>query len=219
MMKRVLVLVEGQTEERFIKDMLCPHLWPRDIDLTPTLAVTKRVKDGTRFKGGITSYPKAAMDVRLLLMDTNAAAVTTFVDYYGLPPNFPGMASRPDAEPVRRAVHVETEWAVRIGNPRFHPYLMVHEFEALLFSKPKEISIALHAPKAGEDLEKIRSTFVTPEGIDDGPETAPSKRIMRCCPGYQKAVHGPMVAQRIGLPDMRGQCPHFNEWLAWLEGL
>ncbi len=28
-MKRVLVLVEGQTEERFVKDVLAPHLWAR----------------------------------------------------------------------------------------------------------------------------------------------------------------------------------------------
>jgi hypothetical protein len=96
---------------------------------------------------------------------------------------------------------------------------MVHEFEALLFSKPEEIGTALYMPKAAQELRQIRSAFATPEDIDEGPDTAPSKRIIRCCSAYQKAVHGPMVAQRIGLSDMRGQCPHFNQWLTWLESL
>lgn len=218
-MKRVLVLVEGHTEERFIKDVVCQYLLQCCIDLTPTLAVTKRVKDGTRFKGGITSYQKAQMDIRLLLRDTNATAVTTFVDYYGLPRDFPGMTSRPASDPIRRAIHVENEWAARIGDTRFHPYLMVHEFEALLFSKPDEIGTALYLPKVSRDLEQIRRAFSTPEEIDEGPDTAPSKRIIGCCSAYQKAVHGPMVARRIGLLEMRSQCVHFNDWLSWLEHL
>lgn len=32
LMKRVLVLVEGQTEERFVRDVLCPNLWGQDIE-------------------------------------------------------------------------------------------------------------------------------------------------------------------------------------------
>ena len=218
-MKRVLVLAEGQTEERFIKDVLCPHFEKMEIVLIPTIAVTKRVKSGPNFKGGVTNYQKVANDLRLLLGDTDATAVTTFIDYYGLPLNFPGMTSRPPGNPIERVGHVETEWESQIADLRFHPYLMTHEFEALLFSKPDELSAVLYSPKALSQLEAVRASFSTPEEINESPESAPSERILSISPGYQKAVHGPIVARRIGLQLLREQCTHFNDWLRWLESL
>ena len=218
-MRRVLVLVEGQTEERFTKDVLRPHFWEMGIDVIPTIAVTKRVKSGPDFKGGITDYQKVANDVGRLLNDTEAAAVTTFIDYYGLPSDFPGMMSRPRGNPTQRAGHVETEWETQIADERFHPYLMTHEFEALLFSKPDELSAALYSPNALRQLEEVRASFSSPEEINESPDSAPSKRILSISPGYQKAVHGPLVARRIGLQQMREQCNHFNDWLDWLESL
>jgi hypothetical protein len=217
--KRVLVLVEGQTEERFVKDVLCPHLWPRGKDTIPKVVTTKRVKRGPDFKGGITDYQKAENDLRRLLNDTGVISVTTFIDYYGLPPDFPGMDSRPAGTPYERAIHVETEWKNRIDHPHFYPYLMVHEFETLLFAKPDELSRALYKSDILPELLRIRDAFPTPEDINDDPETAPSKRIIRILPGYQKTLYGPLVAKRIGLEIIRRECPHFNEWLMWLEGL
>ena len=48
-------------------------------------------------------------------------------------------------------------------------------------------------------LRRIRSQFPTPEDIDDGSETAPSKRIARTTSMYRKALHGPLIAETIGL--------------------
>jgi hypothetical protein len=218
-MKRVLVLVEGQTEERFVKDVLCPYLWEKEIDLTPKIVTTKRVKIGPHFKGGITEYSKVETDVRILLYDTNATAITTFIDYYALPPDFPGMASRPQGTPIQRVLYVENEWAVQVNNHRFHPFLMIHEFEAILFCKPDEIGLALNQQRAGRDLAQVREAFDSPEDINEGIETAPSKRILRYCVAYRKTVHGPIVAKRIGLPVIREQCNHFDNWISWLETL
>jgi hypothetical protein len=58
MSTRALVLVEGQTEERFVKDVLAPTFWPRGLYLSPTILVTKRVKDGPNFKGGVTRFAR-----------------------------------------------------------------------------------------------------------------------------------------------------------------
>ena len=218
-MKRVLILAEGQTEERFIKDVLNPHFMQMEILLIPRIATTKRVKNGPDFKGGITNYQKVATDVRLLLGDTDATAITTFIDYYGLPSDFPGMASRPPGSPFDRADHVEAIWKNETADLRFHPYLMVHEFEALLFSKPDEISSALHNNGALSQLEQVRASFATPEEINDNPITAPSKRILNILPGYNKVVNGPTVARRIGLQSIREKCTHFNDWLNWIESL
>lgn len=218
-MKRVLVLVEGQTEERFVKDTLAPHLWAQGVDLVPKIAVTKRVKSGPDFKGGITDYQKVENDLLRLLGDSGTIGVTSFIDYYRLPGDFPGMSTRPRGKPILRAKHVEEVWARKIDHRQFRPFLMVHEFEALLFSKPDEICRALYQPEKEADLKEIKNAFPTPEDINDNPETAPSKRIIKILIGYQKTVHGPSVAKRIGLDTLRSECPHFNEWLTWLEGL
>ncbi len=57
-MKKVLILVEGQTEETFVKQVLSPYLNRFDIFIIPTIIVTKRVKIGADFKGGVPEYPK-----------------------------------------------------------------------------------------------------------------------------------------------------------------
>jgi len=87
---RVLALVEGQTEETFVRDVLAEHLRASGVYLTPVLVCTKRVKSGIKFKGGVSQYEKVRQELSLLLRDRSAVAVTTMLDYYGLPRNFPG---------------------------------------------------------------------------------------------------------------------------------
>ncbi len=132
--RKILILVEGQTEETFVREVLAPHLQARAIYAHPTLLVTKRMKSGPRFKGGITSFARVEGDVRRLLADSSATIVTTMFDYYGLPHDFPGLDTRPRADPYRRVDHVELEFRNAIGDPRFDPFLMLHEFEAFVFA-------------------------------------------------------------------------------------
>ncbi|MDZ7360123.1 MAG: DUF4276 family protein [candidate division KSB1 bacterium] len=158
-------------------------------------------------------------DLRRLLGDTAALFVTTFIDYYGLPPDFPGMSTRPNRSSLERARHVETAWEQQISDSRFRAYLMIHEFEALLFAKPDELAKAVYQPDSKDKLMSIRTSFPTPEDIDDDPQNAPSKRLNRIVPAYQKTLHGPLITERIGLEVLRQECPHFREWLNWLESL
>ncbi len=58
-MRKVLILVEGQTEERFVKDVLQPYLWRVGVHAEPKIATTKRVKFGAHFKGGITDFRRS----------------------------------------------------------------------------------------------------------------------------------------------------------------
>ena len=59
------------------------------------------------------------------------------------------------------------------------------------------------------------------ELINDGDNTAPSKRIIGEIPEYEKMKPSaaPIVAEKIGLPTLRLQCKHFDEWLCRLEML
>lgn len=218
-MKRVLVLVEGQTEERFVKDVLVPYFVSKNVFLIPTVAKTKRVKCGADFKGGITAFNKVAKDLQQLTTDSSAF-VTTFIDYYGLPGDFPGMDCLPKGSSLSKVCHVEAALAQLINCPRFRPFIMLHEFEALLYTNPSELCRALHADDM--TLAKfmgICESFQNPEEINNAPSTAPSKRILNLMPGYQKTLHGPMITKRIGLDNLRQNCPHFHDWLVWLENL
>jgi hypothetical protein len=216
--KRVFILVEGQTEERFVKDVLAPAFFGRDLYFYPTILVTKRVKDGPNFKGGVTTFAKFRNDVRRLLQSSGDALVTTLLDYYGLPTDFPGMDSRPGRGPIERVTHVERAVAEHLGNPpNFVPFLALHEFEAWLFSAPEELPRVLTAMDKLPQFAAIREGVASPEEINERPQFAPSKRIATLFPSYRKVLHGPTAAGRIGLDRIRKDCPHFDAWIKRLE--
>jgi hypothetical protein len=213
----VLVLVEGQTEERFVKDVLDPYFSPLGVYLRPTILVTKIVKHGRNFKGGITNFAKFENDVNRLLAPGHGV-VTTLIDYYALPPDFPGMANRPNAPGRARVEVVERSLNEYFGSPRFRAFLALHEFEALLFSSPDEVPRAIpEGPPQSHDSFREVCNQNPPEDINERPERAPSKRLMTLYPSYRKTLHGPLVAERIGLPAMRVRCPHFENWMTFLE--
>ncbi|HLO85357.1 MAG TPA: DUF4276 family protein [Nostocaceae cyanobacterium] len=68
-------------------------------------------------------------------------------------------------------------------------------------------------------VQSERELFSSPEHINEDPNTAPSKRILKCCPGYDKPLHGSLIAIDIGLDVIRQQCQHFDKWLNKLENL
>ncbi len=218
-MKKILILSEGPTEESFVRDVLYPHLSRMSVFVIPIIAATKRVKAGPDFKGGITSYGKFRREIWRLLEDTSAACVTTMIDYYGLPTDFPGRAAQQRGSCFDRVRLLEQELAQDVDHRRFVPYLSLHEFEALLFSSPEEIAGV--APE--EDVEKgllsIRMAFASPEEINDDPLTHPAARITGLIPAFRKLPHGPMIAGRIGLAKIRKECRHFDSWLTKLEGV
>jgi hypothetical protein len=217
--KRALILVEGQTEERFVKDVLGPLFFGQELFLHPTILVTKRVKDGPNFKGGIINFARFKNDAQRLLNSAAGALVTTMVDYYGLPEDFPGMDSRPShGTAIQRVTHVEDAVAKHFESPQnFLPFFVLHEFEALLFSSLTELPQVLIEPRKKKEFEAIRASVGSPEEINERPDFAPSKRIIRLFPSYKKTVHGPMTAARIGIQNIRAECPHFNGWLQKLE--
>lgn len=219
-MQRVLVLVEGQTEERFVKDVLQPHLWTRGAHPEPKIVTTKRVKVGPQFKGGVSTFHKVESDIQRLLGDTDAALVTTMIDYYGLPEDFPGTQQLQGRNSEERAKELEAALERHFDRgPKFLAYLMIHEFEALLFSSPAVLAQVMNLPLFLSRIQSIRDQFRTPEDIDDNPATTPSARVLNLFPGYRKRLHGPLTTGRVGLDAIRRECPHFNEWVTKLERL
>jgi hypothetical protein len=221
------LLVEGKTELQFAKSVLASHLALRQVHAYPITVLTSKDTGLHReFRGGVLSYAQVKANLlRLVKRDQHKANAwfTTMVDLYRLPADFPGCVSaRGMQDPFKRVALLEDAWVRDVGCPRFIPYLQLHEYEALLLADPPSLGAFYQ-----EDAEPIRrlaemaAGYRTPEEIDDGDTTAPSKRIIAEIPAYaqDKAVAGPFVAEKIGLPKLRQKCPHFNEWLDKLEAL
>lgn len=214
-MSRVYVLAEGQTEEAFVNELLVDHYARQGCYLTPIVVDTS-----PGHKGGVVSYAQVRPQIALLCRDAGAY-VTTLFDFYRLPRDFPGRASAAYAGlPTAgdRIAFLEAQLGASIGCANFVPNLMLHEFEALLFTDVEAIAQWTDDDDALTPLHVVRAV-TAPEDINEGPQTAPSKRIAAAVRGYQKPVHGPLIASDIGLDAIRAACPHFDGWLRRVETL
>jgi hypothetical protein len=220
-MNRVVAIVEGYAEQAFARDVLVPWLVARGVSFSARLVG----KPG--HKGGVGEYRRAQRDILAMLRQESATVVTTMFDFYGMPESWPGRKKARKARHAKKAATVEQailddvadQMGPKFNRKRFLPYIQMHEFEALLFSRPEMIGEVLSDATIADDLTAIRDEFGTPEEIDDDPRTAPSKRIEHLCPAYQKVLHGVIAAKRIGVEVIRHECPHFDEWLSALESL
>lgn len=220
-MIRVYVVVEGPTEESFVKNVLAPSLWPRQILFIPIIL------GPPGHKGGNVSYARVKKDVLKLLKQEVAAYCTTMLDFYGLGDGFPGTpfpASLTSAQKVARLeekakAEIVAQTDVHRPEVRFLPYFQLHEYEALLFSDPEAFSAAIGQPHLACHFQGIRAAFATPEDIDDNPVTAPSKRVEQAYPRYRKILDGTLAGRAVGVAKMRSECPHFRQWLEQIEGL
>ena len=225
--RRVHVICEGQTEEMFVNLMLQPHFDTHKIEVHPKLLGEIGYVPPAQRHGGNVSYKRVMTDIRLLLANDPTAYVTTFIDFYGIYADFPGVSQ---AKKLRTAEErhdtvvnaLFTQLAVDLGKEQAShvvPYIQMHEFEGLLFSSPQDMASGILQPHLWKRFDKILFTFDTPEDINDSIETAPSKRIQNVFRGYQKVLHGSIIARRIGLERIRKACPLFDEWLYRLEQL
>lgn len=215
-MSRVYILVEGQTEEAFIQELLIQSYAARGVYLTPIIVTTS-----PGHRGGLSRYSKVKPQITKLCKQDPAATITTLFDFYALPKDFPGqpeLSTLTAAPGSIKVAHLEKWLGEDIGHSNFIPNLMLHEFEALLLTDVEAFAEWTDNDTVLAPLRLARTT-TAPEDINNAPETAPSKRILGCMEGYQKTVHGPLIASTIGLDAIRAACPHFNNWLLKLDAL
>jgi hypothetical protein len=225
-MARLYFFVEGQTEQTFADTVLKPHLANLEVYMHGPILVAHCRKRGSVHRGGGRNYVPMRNDILRFLKQEKGDDVffTTMIDLYGLQANFPGIeeAEKFRSDPQLRVNSLEAACAEDIGDPRFVPYLQLHEFEGLLFSDPSHFRVAYTNSGAQiAILKAIADTVSTPELINDGFTTAPSKRIIAVFPDYKgaKRIVGPQVAESIGLNEIRSKCPHFDDWITKLENL
>ena len=208
-MTRLAVVVEGRTEERFVKSVLGPHLIDVGIEAVPYL-----VGSGTRKVGGGDVHVDILISDLIRTLDEFDAA-TSLVDFYG----FRDREGRTVEQ--LESVILEEIMRERNNNPRVRPYIQMHEFEGLLFSNPETFGI-IGRRGARPDiarLRQIRCEFDTPEDINDSQDSAPSKQLRNLVRGYRKIDDGIAVAREIGIERISEECPRFRRWLEWINGL
>ena len=219
-MTRLNFVVEGQTEETFVRDVLAPHLLGGGIACAARCVQTGR-KRGKVFKGGVTSYVQFHKDLTLWMKQDQGADAyfTTMVDLYRLPDDFPGhQAASKMTDPLKRVAMLEESFRQDVAHHlgQFIPHIQSYEFEALLFAGPEVFALSFPGREREVDaLRTIRAEHRSPEHIDD--EDPPSRRILSVFRGYDKVSDGPLLASEIGLQRIRQECQHFGQWVRRLE--
>jgi hypothetical protein len=224
-----MVHVEGETEETFVRELLAPHL--QSCGYSSVVAKLLGNARNRSNRGGIRSWPAVRDDILHSLNGDSGSYATTLVDYYALPQGEGlGWPDRHVAHTLphhARGICVEAAMEAIINDAfsatsrpiRFVGGVLMHEFEALLFSDCTAFAEGIGQPGLANSFQAIRDQFGNPEEINDSPLTAPSKRVTALVKGYQKPIYGNVGALHIGLPRIRAECPHFDRWVNRLEEL
>ena len=217
------IIVEGQTEETFVRDVLAPYWGSRGI-----YAVARSVETGRKnnriFRGGVTNYEKIRRDIVSWLSQRKDTYCSSMFDLYRLPIDFPGKENiSPSLKTYEKVNYLENAFGEDIGTTRFIPYIQLNEFETLLFAEIDKLNVFFlkdHRREIGR-LLTLANSYESPELINETEENAPSKQIIREIPSYKhnKVLIGPIVAKAIGLEVLRQRCAHFNEWMCKIESL
>lgn len=207
-MKRLFIVVEGQTEESFVRELMTPYFMQKGVyDVRPVLIQTSK-----GHKGGFVNYEHLKNDLlRLLKSQGQDVIVTTFVDFFRCPDlpnqkNIDALSSH-----IKKVEEMERSIAEDINDWRFIPYIQLHEFEALLFSAVNGFEMYFE-DETSKKIQEIIDSYDNPEEINNAPETAPSKRLLRIIPDYDKVIYGTIIALEIGLPKILNRCPRFRAW-------
>lgn len=215
----VFIIVEGYTELSFVNEIVAPHLRQNGAQVVTAFVVATNADLGK--KGGGKNYEHLKNDILNTIGGKKDKIVTTFIDYYGLPANFPNY------EVCRKEISIDDKIKcleesikenIAPNNQLFLPYIQKHEFEALLFSSNIGFEVYFET-ETYEKTHKIINKFENPEDINDDTETAPSKRLIKIIPNYDKRTFGNIIALEIGLDQMLEKCPRFNNWIENLINL
>lgn len=211
-MKRLYIIVEGQTEKEFVKSMLAPYLQQFGIFLVvPVLIRTSKTG-----RGGFVNYQHLKNDIyRLLRSLKDDIVVSMLVDFFKMPEvpykeRWERISFHSD-----RVSEMEKCIADDINDYRFIPYIQLHEFEALLFSSNRGFETYFTSAES-QLTQQVIDAFDTPEDINSTPEGAPSKRLLSIKSNYEKVIDGNLLALEVGIKEILSKCPRFKAWVELL---
>lgn len=217
-MKRLIIVVEGDTEKEFVDKVLSPYLYAKGL-LSVNCFKIKHTK------GGLTKYQHLKTDLINCVYESNVL-VSTLIDFYALPKDFPKyeeartIVNRANRLAfLEKAIVEDIEAEKENSFPNLLPYIQLHEFEALVFSSIDAIkSLYSNEDAKFNELEQIIASYPNPEDINDSPQTAPSKRLKnnQLIRGYNKVNDGIMIIEEAGIETVLSKCQRFKTWVETL---
>ena len=219
-MKRLVLIVEGETEENFVNNILRPYLCSKGIYNAVQCFKTKHSK------GGISKYSYIKKDILNIIYEKDVI-VSMMIDFYRLPSDFPGFSELLDSQTHQEKVSLleakikeDIEKTQKQKFPNFIPYIQLHEFETLVFSSIKGIESLFERNEFNyKGFMDVIQKFPNPEDINNHPNTSPSIRLKKIIPGYDKVIHGIGIIQAIEMPILLERCPKFKIWVDGLEAV
>tara|TARA_B100000508_G_scaffold140717_1_gene143028 strand:- start:544 stop:1203 length:660 start_codon:yes stop_codon:yes gene_type:complete len=210
----IYIIVEGQTEEEFVKVTLQPYLSSHGIH--DVRAILLETSPG--HKGGDLKFSRFERNAIHLLKRETDIVVTSLIDFFRLKNDFPKYNKIDSiSDKQEKVTFLEQAMAEVINYRNFLPYIQLHEFEGLLFSDQSGFDYIPDIPdRSFEILAGVIKDHKNPELINDGFETAPSKRLEKLIPPYRKTLHGPLIAEEIGIIKILEKCPRFRNWVEQL---
>lgn len=213
-MRQVVILVEGQTEEKLVNEVLSPVASIRGTYVTPVVVTTSATPTGAHHGGGHWKHYHAKLQA--LLKASHWHRVGLLLDYYQYPKGAPGREVATPSESLDsagRQAGLMAALRAEYPDPRFRPLVVLHEIEALVLAAIDAGQGDGLLPRQGlAELQQAITRAGGLERVNDGPSTAPSKRLEAADPGYMKTVIGPQLVSDAGLPAVLERCPTFTAW-------
>lgn len=209
-MKRIYIVIEGQTEQEFVNSMIAPYLQDFCIyNVTPVLIRTSRSG-----RGGMINYQHLYYTIKMLLQSSQTNfVVTTFIDFFRIPNTMPLYNECMEkSNDMQRVEALEEAMNENISDKRFFSYIQLHEFEALLFSNNKGFE-SYFTENDARQTSAIINDYDNPEDINSSPKGAPSKRLLCIKSDYNKVLEGNLIALEIGINVILEKCPRFAGWI------
>ena len=216
-MRSVAIVVEGRTEERFVEEILQVFVG-NDVWLRPIVAHTKRIA-GRKAKRGGAAWTHYRSHLRSLCSQPQWWAVTTLIDLYGFPADIQLAESLGTSGGHAAAAQLCEVMAREIGDTRFLPFVMVHEFEALVIAAGARLPSVFGKARAAHEFQKLLAEHDgNAELIDSHPHSSPAARVEGIIAEYSKVRDGIDIIERAGLRSCLHACPQLAEWIEWLRG-
>lgn len=210
-MKRIVFIVEGDTEIQFVENQIIPYLQEKcgyHIPMNAQKITTNKKKN---CKGGNVGIAYLRNEIRKIAASGDTF-ITTLLDFFRLPNDFPNYTT--DKTRVTEIEQGLTDAMTDIvSHNLFLPYIQLHEVEALMFIKVDGFELLIEEDRQRQELQDIIAQYPNPEDINGGRATAPSKRLEKIFPKYKKVSDSECVFGEISIDEIRNKCHRFNSWL------
>ena len=218
-MKRLILIVEGETELEFVNLLLIPYLSKQGINAS-IQAIMITMSGGGH---GFNNIEHFGNTIRPVLYNSDESIITTMIDHYGINSEnkLPGYTEcKLEQDIAVRLTKMESKLNDYVQSIKpyrhFIPYIQRHEMETLFFADP-ENGFGLENEKIKNEVLTLCTRFDSIEDINDTPEGAPSKRLADIYSNhqekYEKTVDGIEIAELTTIEKMLEKCPRFRMWV------